>query len=167
MDVKGFGRGLVRMAGSAGKGSLAGLIATAAMTLSSATEMRIRGREASSVPADAAGKVLGVQPRSPEGAARFANYAHWSYGVSWGALGGVMRIAVPEPVASIVHFAAVWGTEVVLLPAIDVVPPLGEWGAREKMIDIMHHLVYVGAFAGAWYLMDKAENEDSFLSLKR
>lgn len=164
MDARSLGKGLVRTAESAGKGGLAGLVATAAMTLSSAVEMRVRGRKASSVPSDAAGKVLGVQPRNPDGAARFANYAHWSYGLTWGALGGMMRMVVAEPTASVTHFASVWGTEVVLLPTLDVVPELPEWGGGEVMVDILHHAVYVAAFAAAWHLMGEVEEESSLVS---
>ena len=36
------------------------------MTLSSTLEMKARGREGSSAPADAAGKVLGVEPRDQQ-----------------------------------------------------------------------------------------------------
>lgn len=137
----------------AGRGMLAGVAATAVMTASTALEMKLRDREASSVPAKAAGKVLGVQPRNQEGAARFGNYVHWSYGTGWGVVGGVMRTAIPEPYASVAHFASVWGAEVSMLPAMDLAPPLTEWGVKEIAIDVLHHLVYAGAFAAAWWLL--------------
>jgi hypothetical protein len=41
------------------------------MTVSSTLEMKLRGREASSAPADAAAKVLGVEPRGDAEKARF------------------------------------------------------------------------------------------------
>lgn len=163
MNLKPIASGLTSGAANAGKGALAGAVATAAMTLSSTIEMKLRGREASSVPAKAAGKVLGVQPRDPEGAARFGNYVHWSYGTAWGAMGGLIRTGIPEPYASIAHFSSVWGTEVTTLPALDVVPPLPEWGAREIAIDVLHHTVYVAAFAGAWWLLAKADEPTSLL----
>src|SRR4051812_11037141 len=43
------------------KGLLAGFCGTAAMTLSSALEENLRGREPSTAPADAAAKVLGIR----------------------------------------------------------------------------------------------------------
>lgn len=150
-------------AADAGKGALAGAVATAAMTVSSTIEMKLRGREASGVPAKAAGKVLGVQPRDPEGAARFGNYVHWSYGTAWGAVGGLIRTSIPEPYASVAHFSSVWGSEVTMLPALEVVPPLPEWGAKEIAIDVLHHAVYIAAFAGTWYLLTKAEEPTSLL----
>src|SRR5919107_513268 len=50
------------VAAAVGKGLFAGAAGTAAMTLSSTMEMKLGGRPASSSPADAAPKVLGVAP---------------------------------------------------------------------------------------------------------
>lgn len=143
-----------RLAGHAGRGALAGLLATSLMTLSSTIEMKLRGREQSTAPAKAAGKVLGVQPRGPEGSARFGNVVHWSYGVLWGAVGGLLRgLGLREPLATGAHFASVWGAELVVLPMLDVAPPAKEWGVAEVGIDASHHLVYALGMAGAWRLL--------------
>jgi hypothetical protein len=63
------------------------------MTVSSTLEAKLRERGSSSAPADAAGKVLGVQPRDEEGQARFSNIVHWAYGTSWGAVRGLLHAA--------------------------------------------------------------------------
>ena len=47
------------VAAAFGKGVFAGVAGTAAMTISSTVEMKLRGRAASSAPAQAAAKVLG------------------------------------------------------------------------------------------------------------
>ena len=67
-----------------GKGIFAGFAGTAAMTLSSTLEMKVRGRPASSTPALAAAKVLGVEPVDEEAKERFSNLVHWGYGTAWG-----------------------------------------------------------------------------------
>lgn len=145
-------------AASAGKGALAGAVATGLMTVSSTLEMKIRDRPPSDVPSAVAGKVLGVQPRNPEGRRRFGTFAHWGYGTAWGVLGGVIHHWVPNPTAaSCVHFGSLWGTEVTMLPALDEAPPVTEWGAKEVSLDVFHHLVYVAAFAGAWYLLSRRD----------
>src|SRR4051794_31759622 len=87
---------LRRIANDVGAGLFAGAADTAAMTASSSLEARLTGRGASSAPADAAGKVLGVQPRDPEGAARFSTVVHWSYGTAWGAARGLI-VGGPPP----------------------------------------------------------------------
>lgn len=63
-----------------GKGLFAGAFGTAVMTASSTVEMKLRGREASSAPAEAAGIVLGVEPRNDESKERFSNIVHLAYG---------------------------------------------------------------------------------------
>lgn len=142
---------LGNLAGLAGRGIVAGLVGTAAMTVSSTLEMKWREREASDVPTKAAGRVLGVQPRDPEGASRFGTAIHWGYGAAMGGLGGLLRsVLSDEPAATGVHFGAVWGAEMVGLPNLGVVPPVTEWGVTEVAIDGWHHLVYAAGFAIAW-----------------
>jgi hypothetical protein len=160
MNLGSIGAGIASTAANAGKGALAGAIATAAMT---PVEMKLRGREPSTVPSAAAGKVLGVQPRNSDVAARFSQMVHWSYGTAWGGVGGVLRTLIPEPAATAAHFATVWGTEVTMLPGLEVAPPLPEWEAKEIAIDVFHHLVYAAAFAGAWYLMEKSATDRSLM----
>jgi hypothetical protein len=67
---------LADVATAFGKGIFAGVAGTAAMTLSSTIEMKLRGRAASSAPAQAAAKVLGVEPVDEESEARFSNVVH-------------------------------------------------------------------------------------------
>jgi hypothetical protein len=63
-----------------GKGLFAGVAGTAAMTVSSTLEMKLSGRPASQTPADAAEKVLQVEPEDEDSEARFSNLVHWGYG---------------------------------------------------------------------------------------
>jgi hypothetical protein len=144
------------LASSVGKGLFAGAVGTAAMTVSSTLEMRARGRAASTAPADAAGKVLGVEPKDEAGEARFASLVHWGYGTGWGAVRGLIGTAGLEgPAATAAHFGAVWGSEQVMLPALGVAPPFWTWGAKEVGIDAFHHLVYAGATGVAYALLDR------------
>src|ERR687897_2852772 len=139
-----------------GKGIFAGFAGTAAMTLSSTIEMNVRGRPASSTPALAATKVLGVEPVDEKAEARFSNIVHWGYGTAWGGVRGLLAAAgLSGPAATAAHLAAVWGTERVMLPALDVTPPLTEWGAEEVAIDAFHHLVYAVATGVAYSLLDR------------
>jgi hypothetical protein len=59
-----------------GKGLFAGVAGTAAMTVSSTLEMKLSGRPASQTPAEAAEKVLQVEPESEDTEARFSNLVH-------------------------------------------------------------------------------------------
>lgn len=144
------------VAEAVGKGLFAGAAGTVAMTLSSTLEAKLRDRGGSSAPADAAGKVLGVQPSDSDGEARFANVVHWSYGTSWGAVRGLIAAAgLQGTAAATAHFTAIWGSSLVMLPALDVAPPPWEMGAKELGIDALHHGVYAGATTIAYGLIDR------------
>ncbi|HEX8460956.1 MAG TPA: hypothetical protein VF623_05985, partial [Segetibacter sp.] len=59
-----------------GIGVMAGIVGTAAITISQMIEMKIDGREASSAPADAASKVLDIKPESEEKKAKVSQQIH-------------------------------------------------------------------------------------------
>jgi hypothetical protein len=135
-----------------GRGLVAGAIGTAAMTVSSTLEQKAREREASTAPADAAMKVLGIESFCDDGAkSRFSNAVHWAYGTAWGVPRALLdRAGLSPAAATAAHGGALWGSEQVMLPALGVAPPLWEWGAGEVAIDAGHHLVYTVATAIAY-----------------
>ena len=134
------------------RGLLAGAIGTAAMTVSSTIEQKLRGREASTAPADAAMKVLGIEGFCDDAAkSRFSNAVHWAYGTAWGVPRALLDAAGLNPAAATgAHGAALWGSEQVMLPALGVAPPLWEWGVAEIAIDALHHAVYTVATSLAY-----------------
>ncbi len=142
------------LAAALGKGLVAGCVGTAAMTVSSTIEAKLRSREGSTAPADAAAKVLGIEPVGEKEKARFSTLVHWSYGTGWGALRGVFG-AVGIPVPGLVHYGSVWGSELVMLPALEVAPPLKEWEPVEIAIDALHHAVYAAATSIAFRFLDR------------
>jgi hypothetical protein len=144
------------LAASIGKGLAAGLAGTAAMTLSSTVEAKLRGRGASTTPADAAAVVLGVKPVDDAAQRRFNNIVHWAYGTGWGSVRGVLgALGLSDVPATAGHLAAVWGAEQVVLPATGASPPATEWGAKEVAVDLFHHLVYVAATSLAYAWLDR------------
>lgn len=142
-----------------GKGLLAGAAGTAAMTVSSSLEAKLRDRSASSAPADAAGKVLGIQPSDEAGEQRFSNVVHWSYGTSWGAVRGLLHAAgLDGGRAVFAHFATVWGSSQVMLPALDVAPPAWKSQPKELAIDAFHHAIYAAATGLAFAALDRSSS---------
>ncbi len=118
--------------------------------------MKLRDRGASSAPADAAAKVLGVEPVDEEAQARFSNLVHWGYGTAWGGARGLVAAAgLSGTRATAVHLGMLWGSEQVMLPALEVAPPLTEWGAKEIAVDALHHMVYAVATGAAYSLLDR------------
>jgi hypothetical protein len=118
--------GLGGLAAKIGRGLVAGAIGTAAMTVSSTIEQKRRGREASTAPADAAMKVLGIESFCDDAAKnRFSNVVHWAYGSAWGVPRALLDAAGLSPAAATAaHGGALWGSEQVMLPALGVAPPL-------------------------------------------
>ena len=135
------------LATSVGRGLLAGFAGTAAMTVSSTLEARLRGRAASSAPARATAKVLGIAEFDSDLAkARFNDLSHWGYGTGWGVLRGLLAATgMSQRRATLAHGAAIYGAAQVTLPALDVAPPSIYWGATEVAIDAFHHAVYAAA----------------------
>lgn len=140
-----------RLASALGRGLLAGLVGTAAMTVSSTLEAKFSGRGSSSTPADAVEKVVGIEPTSDHGEKRLNNLAHWGYGTGWGlARGALDLVGLRGLPASVAHFGLVFGGEQVLLPALGVAKPTPSYGVEATLTDTLHHTVYAGV-AGLTY----------------
>ena len=134
----------MKLGNAIGNGLLAGFAGTAAMTVSSTVEARLRRRAASTAPARATAKVLGIKDFDSDlAAARFNDLSHWGYGTGWGIARGLFDAAGLSPRrATLAHGAALYGTEQITLPALEVTPPSIFWGAKEIAIDAFHHAVY-------------------------
>jgi len=145
-----------KLARAIGKGVVAGLAGTAAMTLSSTIEAKLRGRAFSDAPARATAKVLGIAEfEDARAKSRFSDLSHWGYGTGWGIARAIMReFGLSSRAATPAHFAAVWGSAALMLPALEIAPPLVFWGAEEVAIDLFHHAVYATATGAAYELLD-------------
>jgi hypothetical protein len=156
-------KALAKTAMAIGDGIVAGFLGTAAMTASSTIEARLRHRAASSAPARATAKALGIREFDSDLAkARFNDLSHWGYGTGWGVVRGVLGVTgMPPAKATAAHGAAVWGSAAVTLPALDVAPPLVFWGRKEVAIDLFHHTVYAVATGLAYELVTAGRRNGS------
>jgi len=144
------------LAAAIGKGLLAGFAGTAAMTVSSTLEAKLRGRAPSDAPARATAKVLGIKAFEDDLAkARFSDLSHWGYGTGWGVVRGLLGATGMAPrAATAAHGAAIYGAAQVTLPALEIAPPVIFWAKEEIAIDAFHHLVYATATGAAYALLD-------------
>jgi hypothetical protein len=147
------------LASSIGKGLVAGFFGTAAMTVSSSLEARLRQRKPSSAPARATAKALGIATFEDDIAkARFNDLSHWGYGTGWGVVRGLLSaIGMSPRAATAAHGAAIWGSAQVTLPALEIAPPIVFWPKEEIAIDAFHHTVYAVATGIAYELLDARE----------
>jgi hypothetical protein len=141
---------------SIGKGLVAGFVGTAAMTVSSTLEARLRHRQPSSAPARATAKALGIKEfDGPLAQARFNDLSHWGYGTGWGVVRGLLAATgMSAGAATAAHGAAIYGAAQATLPALEVAPPIVFWAPEEIAIDAFHHLVYATATGIAYELID-------------
>lgn len=163
------------IAGAIGKGLIAGLAGTIAITVSQMIEMKITGRKMSDAPIKVGGDVFGLEPKGKADLAqervaspsnknnkelkeelesnkeKLSQAIHFGYGTGWGVTRGALDLmGVRGFTASLAHFGAIWSTALVMLPAKDVAEPVTQWPTKEILIDAMHHAVYALA-AGAVY----------------
>jgi hypothetical protein len=134
-----------------GRGLLAGVAGTAAISLSQALETDLTGRQPSSTPAEAVEKVLGVRVVDAEHKAQLAQMVHWAYGTAWGLFRSFLTLlGLRGNEASAVHGLVIWGTATAMLPALEVAPPARKWPAKMHALEGVHHFVYALA-AGMMY----------------
>lgn len=144
-------------AGAVGRGLVAGLVGTAAMTASSTIESRRTGRGSSDTPARAVATVLGVDDFEDDAARQRTNQlVHWGYGTALGAIRGLLGATGPSRnIADSAFHAVVWGAEQTLLPALGLAPPVTRWGGREITSDLAHHTVYSATTNAAYRLLSR------------
>jgi hypothetical protein len=140
-------KALSKLSSAIGDGLVAGFVGTAAMTVSSTFEARLRGRTPSTAPARATAKALGIADFEDDiASARFNDLSHWGYGTGWGVVRGLLgATGMPARKATAAHGAAIWGSAAVTLPALEIAPPFVFWGKEEVAIDLFHHTVYAVA----------------------
>jgi hypothetical protein len=149
---------LSTVADTIGKGILAGLAGTAAITAAQMLDQKLTGREPSDAPAKAVEKVVKVEPKDEEGEQRLSNLTHWAYGTGWGVpRAALAALGLAAPVATLLHFAIVWGTALVMLPTLRVAPPATEWDQRELAKDAVLHFTYAAAAGLAYELIDRRD----------
>ncbi|MFD0794151.1 hypothetical protein ACFQZX_11020 [Mucilaginibacter litoreus] len=148
-----------------GKGLLAGLAATAAMTLSQTIEMKITRRESSDAPVKVVEDVADAKPSAPEDKQKLSQEIHWAYGTAWGIARGLIGLTGLKGVpATLVHFGAVWGTALVMLPKHGAAKPIDEQEPKAIAIDVLHHGVYAVAAGLVYEALDAGSRRERKLN---
>ena len=163
------------IAGELGRGLVAGLMGTVAITLAATADQQIRSRlkgdsgekrppqdifQALIGPwlysADAVGKVLGgVTPANDTAKRRLALAAHLGYGSSWGLSLAALSVAgIRGPAAMGVLLGGVLGAEMLVMPRVGFFPPVGEWGREAVIASTYQHAVYAIAAGVTFDLLE-------------
>jgi len=136
------------VAGKIGRGLIAGLVGTAAITVSQMIEMRFRKREPSTAPAEAASQVLGVhnvlEKADDSQKQNLSQVAHWSYGTGWGTVRALLDVLGLEGIgAAFAQFVGIWTAALFLMPRLEGSKPATQWPTEEVEISAVHHIVYI------------------------
>lgn len=144
--------------GAIGLGLLAGAVGTVALTLAEKIEMRISGREPSTVPGQVGAKLTGRDPQTqPQLAERLNPAVHWSHGISMGAVRGLLGYAgLGFFPATGVFFLVVWGGDVLLYRALGIAKMPWSWSGAELAADVWGKGVYVVGTSAAFVALDGA-----------
>lgn len=138
-----------------GKGLLAGIAGTAAITLSQYIEMKITKRGPSEATVKVAGEVTGIKPKNKAVKEQVSQEIHWAYGTAWGIARGLVGLTGLKGLpAAAVHFAAIWGTAMVMLPKFNATKPIPEQDPKDIAIEGLHHAVYALTAGAAYDALD-------------
>jgi hypothetical protein len=159
------------LAGSGGRGLVAGLVGTAAMTALQLAVRKARGERLDTpVPrtwaeapaparvakkaAEAVGKGRKVTKKHVP---LLTNVMHWGYGVWWGTAYGVLAHAVrPDPRAAgpLLGFG-VWAASYGELVPLGIYEPPWRYPVSKLALDLGYHLAYGAAVAGAYAALER------------
>lgn len=90
-----------------------------------------------------------------EGQARAAGTAmRWTYGPSWGVPAAVAARRLAWPLSGLLVGAALFGFELLMLPASGAAPPVRRWGGRFVALDAANSLLYGLVATRLWLRLD-------------
>lgn len=134
---------IAQVAAGIGIGVVSGLVGTLVMTAAQLIEMQISGRKSSDTPYKAVKKTFGIEAQTKKDKELISNVTHFAYGSTWGIPRGLLATFGSRGMkGTTVHYGAVWGTELTLLPAMDVSEPVTTWKPKAIVQDAMFHAVY-------------------------
>lgn len=136
------------------KGLVAGAVGTAAMTLSEKLEQAKTGREDSMVTTEV-GAIL-TKPRLETGAqaAKLGQVVHWSHGITWGAIRGLLGLTPLNALAaSAIHYVSLWTSDALLYRILKIQPLPNKWGTKPLLTDLFHKLVLSGVTSAVFLLL--------------
>jgi hypothetical protein len=145
-----------------GKGLIAGLVGTAAITLSQTIERKITGKPTSFAPGDAASKALDIEASKMEARKKFSDEVNWVYGTSWGSARGILSLfGIKGFPATAIHWVAIFYTAITIEPDFEVAPPINEWSKKDLAMFALHHVIYA---ATAGFVFDAINDTKSDLT---
>ena len=146
----------MRFADAVGRGLVAGGIGTVALTLAENAEIRLTGRQPSTVPGQVGVKLLGRDPQTePEFVQRLSPIVHWSHGIALGGVRGLLDVVgLGRLTATLVFVPLVWGGDAGLYRALGIADAPWRWKRSELLTDLFGKSVLAVATSLAYIALD-------------
>ena len=165
--------------GAVARGSAAGVIGTGVMTAWQELSMKLQSSgedsggdenptggqqqdpwEQASAPAKVARKIIeGVFDRkvSPRRIGFLTNAMHWGYGMSWGALYGLIQSTAPGPALrrGLLFGSGVWTMSYLVLVPMGLYQPPWKYPPKELALDLSYHVAYGAGVGEGYALVDR------------
>jgi hypothetical protein len=139
-----------------GKGLVAGDAGTVAVTASRLLAQLLLGDEMPTAAAEAAEKLVGVEPADQGSEQRLGTITHFLYGSVWGIARAVMElVGLRAWRATAAHLGAVEASAETILPALDLGPPPSRVPPKDIAMNTVHHGIYAITTAGALRFLDR------------
>ncbi len=92
----------------------------------------------------------------PERIGLLTNTMHWGYGISWGALYGLIQETAGGPALrnGLLFGAGVWAMSYVILVPMGFYQPPWKYAPKELAMDVSYHLAYGAGLGGGYALVD-------------
>lgn len=138
-------------------GLLAGFIGTVVMTVTETLDIRLTGREPSTVPGQVGVRVMGRDPEREPRLQGISTVVHWVHGISMGAVRGLLALTgLGAVAATVVHFVLVWGGDSLTYKLLGIAPMPWRWSGAELATDLFHKAVYALATGVAYVVLAEA-----------
>ena len=137
------------------RGLIAGTAGTVALTLAEHAEMKLSGREPSTVPGQVGAKLLGRDPDADAALIqRLSPVVHWTHGIALGAARGLLDAAgLSSRAATLAFYPLVWGGDALLYRALGIAPAPWRWSRGELLTDLFGKGVLAFATSGVYVLL--------------
>lgn len=159
-----------RAAGDLGRGFVAGIAGTAAITTASTADQLVTeaihaGKEKRkanldwvnaivspwSFSAGVVSKIFGITPIDPQHERRLSVMAHWEYGSSWGlSLAAMRALGLRGAPAMGMLLAGQLTAELAVMPSFKLFSPPTQWGRRAIVSSVYQHAIYAIAAVSAF-----------------
>ena len=134
------------------------MVGAVALTIAEKAEMKLTGREPSTIPGQVGARLSGHDPQADvDLVGRLNPVVHWAHGAAMGVVRASLDAAgMSRRSASIAFFPMLWGSDAALYVTLGIAPPPWRWSFGDLATDLYGKGVLAFATSGAYVAISKA-----------